>query len=182
MSRPALQGSLPVVFVGALLMLACGGAGSAESSTSAGAGEHAGGAGATAAGGASQAGSGGVSDSARAGSGNAAAASGGADTAAGGASGAVAGSTSGGGGSAGSAASTPGAGLDCASNDGSPLCAAGLLATRPCSFGPRVSACVCMAPCDSAADCGGASCVDIALISGTKGSVCPPPDYTCAAP
>jgi len=177
------------VFVGALLMLACGGAGSAESSTSAGAGEHAGGAGATAAGGASQAGSGGVSDSARAGSGNAAAASGGADTAAGGASGAVAGSTSGGcgsagsgGGSAGSAASTPGAGLDCASNDGSPLCAAGLLATRPCSFGPRVSACVCMAPCDSAADCGGASCVDIALISGTKGSVCPPPDYTCAAP
>jgi hypothetical protein len=76
----------------------------------------------------------------------------------------------------------PGAGLDCASTAGSAPCAAGVLATRPCTSGPRASACVCMSPCHGPTDCGGASCVDIALASGATGSVCPPPSYTCATP
>jgi len=189
MSKASSQVSLPTVVVGALILLACGGAGNADPSTSAGAGAPGGGgAGASAMGGASTAG--GTGDSADAGNGSAGEANGGAQTAAGGTSGAAAGGTSGaaasgaGGsaGGAGSAASLPGAGLDCGSNGGSPACALGLLATRPCSSGPRASACVCMAPCHRAADCGGASCVDIALTSGATGSVCPPPSYTCAVP
>jgi hypothetical protein len=178
MTVPVARCARLASILGALLALGCGGEDTTGPSSPPASGEHDAAAGATAtsdAGGTSGqsgAGSGGVvSDASPAGSSSV------------GKSGAGSGGVAGATGGAGDVANAPGAGLDCAWAEDSPRCAAGLLATRPCSFGPRVSACVCFPPCQSADDCGGgASCVDVALASGEAGSICPFPYYTCAAP
>lgn len=163
--------------LGVLLALGCGGEGDRDPSPPATPDETESSAGTSVAGGTggtSAAGrGGGASDSNSAGSSSAGKPSGGSSGAAAGTAGT---------GSVGDVTQAPGAGLDCSSTAGSPPCAAGLLATRPCNSGQRASACVCMSPCHSAADCGGASCINIALASGASGSVCPPPSYTCGVP